>query len=266
MKVLAFLIDAGNPTVGVRELAAKVDLPPSSVHRTLNQLESLSLVQWEPDGRYALGVEAMRWGQLLSHLFPLRSIALPHLRRLVEESGETALLGIYNPQVGQMMYAASVESQQLLRYTITLQEWRPLYAGASGQAILAFLPDDAVSHLVDGAPLVPITDQTVTDPQALKDALVRIRREGVAVTHGEHISGAVGIAAPIFDRHLDIVGDICITLPEQRFHESSSAQLTSQVVECARAVSRDLGAPDVMNHWPPTKTRNERQTDVHAQN
>lgn len=253
MHVLGVLIDSGNPHVGVRELAALAGIPPSSAHRTLVHMEQLSLVQKNGDGQYSLGLEPMRWGQLLSEIFPVRRLALPYLRELVERSGETALLGLYNPQLGQMMYAASVESAQLLKYTIQLQEWRPIYAGASGQAILAFLPEEEQRRLLEDEPLRPLTDRTVLSVPDVYAALRVIRRDGVAITRGQSIPGAVGIAAPIFDHRVDVVGDVCVTVPAQRFEAHREDELVAEVTRCARAISQALGAIDSHQMWPPTK-------------
>lgn len=251
-ELLGLMIDLGTASTGVRELAAESGMSVSTVHRTLVQLERLSLVQKDESGRYTLGLELYRWGRLLAPVFPLREAAMPELHRLVAACSETAFLGVYNPRTRQMMYTASVESSYALRYVIRLEEWRPIHAGASGLAILAFLPPEERRIVVEETPLTKITRNTVTDPVSLTSMLDLVRSEGVAVTHGQNIAGAVGVAAPIFDATLSVVGDVVLTIPEHRYDPDQEPELRRLVIEAVERLSISLGAPITPGgEWPP---------------
>jgi len=255
LELLSHLIDLGNTSVGVRELASRSSMPASTVHRILGQLEKLSLVQRDQAGRYSLGLELLRWGQRLAPIFPLREAATPRLQQLVDSCNETAFLGVYNPRNRQMMYTASIESKHPLRYNLPMEEWRPLYAGASGLAILAFLPPAEQKSVIEQAPLVPVTRNTITDRKRLRTVLTQILNDGVAVTRGENIPGAVGVAAPLFDSRLEVIGDVCLTIPEQRFDDLDEVALRRQVIECVQDISDLLGANIKGETWPPTPER-----------
>ena len=209
------------------------------------------MVQRDADGRYGLGLELLRWGRRLARHFQVGDIAEPHMRHLVDTCAETAVLGVYNPQLRLMMYTVSVESPHLLRYTLQMEQWRPIYAGASGQAILAFLDPAEQKQIMEESRLEPLTPNSITDPAALRAHLDDIRQRGVAVTHGQAIPGAVGIAAPIFDRNLEVVGDVCVTVPEQRFDPDKEDDLVAHVITCARDTSTDMGAQVADQVWPP---------------
>src|SRR5204863_272602 len=63
----------------------------------------------------------------------------------------------------------------------------------------------------------------------------------------EAVLGEVGVASPIFDRHSDAVGAIGVAGPRERVLRRGREQVVSAaVIEAARAISRDLGAP----RWP----------------
>ena len=47
--------------------------------------------------------------------------------------------------------------------------------------------------------LEPLTPRTTTDPNELRERLAAIRREGFAISLGETVPGAAGLAAPIFN-------------------------------------------------------------------
>lgn len=84
------------------------------------------------------------------------------------------------------------------------------------------------------------------------------RRRGVAVTLGQSIRGAVGVAVPLFASRVDLIGDVCLTTPEQKFDDLDEADLRRQVIECAecaRDISQLLGAPVQSETWPPKTER-----------
>jgi len=61
------------------------------------------------------------------------------------------------------------------------------------------------------------------------------------------VLGEGGVAAPIFDRHSEAVGAIGVVGPRERLlARGRERKLGTAVIEAARGISRDLGAP----HWP----------------
>ena len=116
----------------------------------------------------------------------------------------------------------------------------PLHGGASGLAILAFLPE-AVQYEVAHKPLVQLTPDTVTDPDALLERLVQVRRDGYAITRGERIEGAVAIASPVFGLIPgDVAGAAGITIPESRFDESKTQEFALRVREAAAQITANI--------------------------
>jgi len=123
-----------------------------------------------------------------------------------------------------------------------VNEWLPVHGGASGRALLAFLPEEE-RRAVLTSPLPALTDRTITDPQVLEDSLAEIRRRGYAISRGERAAGGVGIAAPVLGegRLLGVVG---IGMPEQRFAASLERRLARRVLAAAAAVAQAVGAAD----------------------
>src|SRR5206468_1994330 len=78
-------------------------------------------------------------------------------------------------------------------------------------------------------------------------ALASVRETGYAVEREEALLGEGGIAAPIFDRRAQPIGAVGIAGPKERVLRSNRLpQLAAFVIEAARGISRDLGAP----RWP----------------
>ncbi len=241
LAALKWLVEDDAPDVGVRELASALNVSPSSAHRLLNALVASGFVHQDPaTSRYSLGLEFIRISRIAASRITISKIALPHMARLAEKCGETVLLCIYDSERKQMMFVEALDSPHALRYIIELNSWQPVFAGASGQAIMAFLPDDEITEIIDRG-VWAVSDQTLTDPAALRKNLETIRSTGYARTRGQRIRGAVGLSAPVFGSGGEVLGAICLTIPDQRFDPAQEQSLAEMVMACARVVSSDIG-------------------------
>jgi IclR family acetate operon transcriptional repressor len=210
------------------------------VHRILSALADEDVVTSDDlTGRWSLGPEfwrlALRGGTKLT----VSAMAVSHLERLVAECNETAFLCIFDPARKRVMFAASVESKQPIRYVVELHAWLPVNLAASSLAILAWLSEPELTAMCATGELASV------DRVKLRAALGRIRHQGYAQTRGVRVAGAVGIAAPVRGGHGEILGSVGLTMPEQRFERDSEAGVRDLVVRCARAVSADMCAPSV---------------------
>jgi DNA-binding IclR family transcriptional regulator len=241
LKALSWLAEASATEVGVRELAAAMKISPSSAHRILVALSEAGFVgQDGKTQRYALGVEFLRLSHLAIAKAPIRQAGIEAMRRLVDVCNETALLGIYDGVRQEMIFAASVDSTHSLRYMVELNKWIPVHTGASGLAIMAFLEEGEVQSIVRRTRLMPLTTRSITEPYRLEAELENVRRRGYAFTRGQRIAGAIGLAAPVFSSSGKVLGDICVTIPEQRFDEGSLERLVEALLKCAGEVTEKL--------------------------
>lgn len=239
--LLKWFMDDPERVAGVRECATSFGIAPSSAHRLLGALVREDFLQRTRDGRFKLGMEALRLSHLVVERLPIREIALRHMRRLVEACNETLYLGLYDPGRQEIFFGTSLESTHRLRYVVDTEHWVPVYVGASGLAVMAFLPPQERKSIVARTRLAPLTDRTITEPYRLEQALEEIRRKGYAFSRGQRIVGAVGLAAPIFGGSGSVVGDISMSVPEQRFDPSSEGLLAEMLLECCAAITREIG-------------------------
>lgn len=227
LRAIDWLIQEPLSAVGVRHMAGALNLRPSNVHRLLATLVEEGFVQQDQrTARYSLGPELLRWAHIITARTPLREIALHEMRALVRACNETVFLGVYDPMRREMMFAANVESEHPLRYVIELNQWMPMTTGASSLAILAYLPTEQIEAIV-GRPALP--------------ELNAVRRKGYAFSRSKRIAGAIGIAAPIFGTGGKVIGDLVITVPEQRFERKDTERLARLVMKHAAATTARIG-------------------------
>ncbi len=231
----------GDREWGVRELAEKLNFRPTTVYRSLTGLMRYGLVQQnESSGKYSIGVEVYRLALMVQPRFALRNAAMPFMQDLVAECNEAALLGLYDSFRMQMMFVAVVDSSHPLRYIVPINEWISVHAGATGLAVMAFLPEQERRAIVHRYGLPRLTEATITDADLLEDELARIRARGYAFSRGQRTTGSVAIAAPIWGPTSRVIGDLGLTVPELRFEENMEPALAKLVVEHARRITENL--------------------------
>jgi IclR family transcriptional regulator, acetate operon repressor len=239
LDMLAWIAAESRESWSVRGVARELGVSPATVHRIFRGLESRNLLRRVDDGTYVLGLEFVRMSAHVLRQFSLGDLARPHLVELTEVTGESSLFGIYDEQRSEMMFTERVDSPHPLHYLVGLHQWRELYAGATGLSILAFLPL-AQRRAVYARNLKTLTERTLTDGEALEAAAERIREAGYACTQGQRTAGAVGLGVPVLDSDGLVLGNICLTLPEQRFSAEREPQLAAYVSAAAKALTAQL--------------------------
>ena len=255
IQLLELLADAPPDAVGVRAIARKLGLPVSSVHRLLGVLVTAGMVEWDAEThQYSIGVAFYRIAALVTQNVKRPRLALPALRRLAAEFNETALLGLYLEQQGQMMFAERVDGTEPLQYQIALLAPLPLIWGASGKAILAFLEPAVIDAVRRAAQPAPTDGRPPPDRPRLKAELQEVRRRGFVVSEGEKLPGPRGVAAPVFGP-AGVVGCICITSPADRLPKVNVGFLAKRIVAEANYLSTVYGGqplseiPDPAEEW-----------------
>ena len=113
-----------------------------------------------------------------------------------------------------------------------------MHAGASVQAILAFLPLEETKKIYT-EPFEKFTQNTITDHNKLEKRLQNIRKQGYAISDQEVYIGSFGIAAPIFDRNQDVIASIAVSGLAQRMVKIKDL-IIKEVLQVAGSISRSL--------------------------
>ncbi len=132
MKVIA----AASDGVTLTEIARATNLASSTVHRLLSTLQQDRFAQFRTDGaRWQVGVDAFTVGSAFVGVRDIAKGARPLLRRLMEESGETANLAILNDDMA--VYMDQVESRQTMRAICKPGGRAVLHSTSLGKSMLA---------------------------------------------------------------------------------------------------------------------------------
>jgi DNA-binding IclR family transcriptional regulator len=241
MQLLACLAEADGP-VSIKFLCQSLKLPASTVHRLLGLLGNEGIVERSADRpSYAAGLELVRIASLLAAKVRIVDIAKPFVRAVVQDCDETCCLIQYVPPQRKVMALHAEFSSHPLRYRIDLFQPHSLLWGATGRAVLAFLKPDEIEAAIDDNDASPGTGALLPSRKALLADLADIRGRGYAITSGQKIAGAVGIATPVFNSERRVIGSLCITIPETRFNKKAQLRLSQILMQRAGELNRALG-------------------------
>lgn len=222
------------------ELAQTVGLPPSTAHRLLTTLQQARFVRFDPLGSvWQIGVQAFVVGNAFARTRDVLMMARPHMRRLMEESGET--VNLYVMDEGEAICMGQVESRQMMRAIARPGGRVKMHYSGVGKAMLAWLPDRDVARVLERHGLPRATERTLTTPKALRADLELVRRRGYAVDDEEHAIGLRCVAAPILDEHGAPLAAISASGPTARIPDHQLSLLGAMVAEAARAVTAEVG-------------------------
>lgn len=223
------------------QLRDHLGLPKSSLHRLLRTLEQGGYLV-ERSGAYSLGPSSARLSQSLADALPardLQSSVRPTLEWMAQESGESVMLAVLTDDREMVAYVDVINSSTPLRVTVPLGQKRPLYAAASGQAILAFLSPEERDRYLMRTDFEQLTPDTL-DRDGLSEKLIDVHERGVVFDRNGSFIGASGIASPCFDRSNRVCGAVSVAGPTDRL-DPIRERLCQLSLEAGERVSRLLG-------------------------
>jgi DNA-binding IclR family transcriptional regulator len=233
------LFTDGPSTLGVTRIARELGLSKAVVHRILQSLTARGMTAYEPSSReYRLGPAVAALGARALRESDLRSAALEVLRRLRDETGETATLTTYVPN--GRVYLDQFDGVHEIKMTVELGRRFPLHAGSSGKCMLAFLPAAEQDRVLAGR-LDALTPHTVVDPVTLRAELAEIRERGYAASAGERQADAASVAAPVFGLSGEVIGAISACGPRYRLTADLAENIAPRVAAAAAQISQRMG-------------------------
>jgi len=230
--------------ISIRDLSAKVKLPKGTTHRLLSSLTYFGFVRQDPMTRnYLLGFKWIELGQLLLGQLDLRREAEPFLKDLAEKTKETVHLVFLDRN--EIVYIDKVEAdhgQGGLRMASRIGLRNPAHSSAVGKVLLADLPEETLETFLRDKGLPWRTENTITEPNQLKEHLNLVKRQGYAIDDEENEKGIRCVGAPIYNETGKVVAAVSISGPAFRITKKVIQEdLKKEVMEIALKISQRLG-------------------------
>jgi IclR family acetate operon transcriptional repressor len=238
MHVFEYLSD--HQGKALTSLSKELDESPATMYRILVTLETRGLVEFDPvDQVWHIGARAFTIGTRFLRRTSLVDRARPIMRRLMEETGETANLGAERD--GQVLFLSQVETHASIRAFFPPGTLSAMHASGIGKALLAEMDKERLDRFLTVAPLKEFTEHTITDPNDLRFELTTIRNDALSIDREERTEGMRCIAAPVFDANDEAIAGISVSGPAHRMKDNVIARLSAHVSEAAQALTQSIG-------------------------
>ncbi len=205
---------ADDRSLSLAELARRVGLSKPTVLRFTKSLARGGYLVRNNDATWRLGPKLARLGMLYQAGFRIEDYVQPALRRLAQETGESAAFYVREGDMRLCLFR--VDSPQSIGHHARTGDLLPLARGAPGRVLLAFSGE----------------------PGEVYD---KIRRESFYATSGERDPQVGSLAYPVFRFGQQLVGVLAVTGPTARFDEATVAQHLKPLRSIANELTRQLG-------------------------
>lgn len=186
--------DESHPQMTLSEVARRTGMSPAAARRSLHTLAALGYLR-HVGKRFLLSAHVLTLGASYLRTVHVEELLLPELRRLVGKFGDAASVTVLDGF--DILYVAHYSEQRASRLIAGIGVTYPAFATSTGRVLMAGMSDDALARFLAGSRLEPRTENTVTDPGALRSIVRQARQSGYATAIDELDYGITALAVPI---------------------------------------------------------------------
>ncbi|MEU9517209.1 IclR family transcriptional regulator [Streptomyces sp. NPDC048224] len=221
----------------VAQLAERLDVARSTAHRILAMLVYRDFAVRGEDRVYRAGPVLELAAHSQSLVSRLRTVAIPHLRRVVDLLDETANLVVRTGDT--VRFIASVECRQALRVGSREGMVFPAHRTTAGLLLLADLADEELEK-VYAAERYRDRPADRPDLARLRTELKRLHRSGFAVNRERSERGLVAVGVLVRDRDGTALAGLSVSMPSARYDPQRLRSLVATLETAAHSLEEDL--------------------------
>jgi IclR family pca regulon transcriptional regulator len=224
--------------LSLSEVARATGLTRAAARRFLLTLVRLGYVR--SDGReFSLRPRVLELGYAYLSGLALPEVAEPHLEELSAKLHESSSISVLDGE--NIIYVARVATKRIMTVAISVGTRFPAYAASMGRVLLAGLSEEELDRYLAETRFEAFTDQTVTDPDRLREIIAEAGQRGYSIVDQELEEGLRAIAAPIRDSSGAVTAAINVSAHARRHsREEMLTQLLPSLLETARQIEIDL--------------------------
>lgn len=250
LAILELLARAPNG-LPLRDIAEKLDIPPSGTHRLLKDLTRVEFVRQDKDhGDYYLTTKLIALGLAYLSESGIVDLAQPILDRLANDSTELARLGIVSD--ARLTWVAKAQGAKSgLIYDPDMGADAHLASSSSGLAWLMTMSDERALELVAKQGFARSGEYGPNAPSTALELIASLktaREVGYAMTLETFAPGMNGMAAPIIAADGITKGVVSLYGPAIRFTETKMLEVAPQLLACARELATATNASPLLKN------------------
>ena len=181
--------------LGISEISKKLKINKSTVFNIVHTLSDLQVLEGGPDGKFRFGTRLYTLGRAAGDGADLIRTVHPYLEEIGKRTHVSVFFGIRSGL--RTVILDKVDTDYDLKISSEIGQIIPLFAGAAGMVLVSQLPDSEIDAVLRENPLKKFTPRTCIDPKAYKEAVQKVRVEGIALDREEYLEGIIALAVPI---------------------------------------------------------------------
>jgi DNA-binding IclR family transcriptional regulator len=238
-RAVAIIEQISERPASLAEVAERLGVHRSTALRLLQTLERAGFARRTDGGRYTVGTRLIGIATKALDSLDLRDVARPHLSRLNQACGHTIHLASLLD--GDIVYIDKYEGSSSVRMYSRIGKTASPHASGVGKAILAWLGQTQLDTILGGLTFTRYTAHTLASEASLRAELAAIRERGWAADDGEFEDIINCVAAPIRSGDGQVRSAVSISAPKMVTPLAELELLVPDLLETARAISRDYG-------------------------
>ncbi len=242
LSIVELALDEGR-NLAITEISRKLGMGKGTVHRILSTLKARRFFYQDKSTKlYGLGVRTLEIGMVSKREKFLRNSMAPFLMDLSERCRETVNAAVW--EYNEIRYIFRLESEEMLRISISAGARFPGYCAATGKIFLSYMSDEDIRQIYARKnALRKRTERSIGSLDMLIEEIEKVRVNQVAIDDEETLVGVYCVAAPVLSPKGECVAAISISAPKNRVAEKSREMFAKLVSETARNISSSFGEP-----------------------
>jgi DNA-binding IclR family transcriptional regulator len=221
------------------EVASALNVPTSTIYRTMRELARVSMLEPAMEGYYRLGSTFVEFDRRTRLTDPLVQVGAPMLPDIVQHANVPCVAVLARLYGNTVMCVADTRSAgSAVQTSYERGRPRPLMRGATSKVILAQLTTRRLNKLLATAD--SSSQPIFSSDTNFRDDLALIRKNGYCVARGEVDDGRVGVAAPIFIPEQALVASLSLVIDAASSNESLERRLVLLLVSSAALLKEQL--------------------------
>lgn len=221
------------------DLHARLGYTRSTLYRYLKILTDAGLLASYHGVGFALGPRIIELNATIVSSDPLIRSSKLAMQTLALQHGCVALL--CRRFKDKVLCVHQEEGAEGLTTYYQVGQARSLVRGAASRVILANLPAATLRKVYQADPASFADAGLGADLVSVRRRLRRIREARHDVSIGEVMPGITAVAAPVLDGAANVIGSLCLSLPQAPAGEGRLRGIAEQVIDVAERVGQTLG-------------------------
>ncbi len=222
----------------IPDISATLDVPASTIYRTVRELVAEGFLEPAHAGHYRLGAAFIAYDRIIGATDPIIRIGSGLLRDVAAQARVPCVAVLARLFGDRVMCVADARAPgEAARTSYERGRPRPLTRGATSKAILAQLPSRRLTRILDAAADPHPHAPSIAE---LREELGLIRRRGYVVSRGEVDRGMVGIAAPVSLPERALLASLSLVVPAAALDDATERRLVLLAVSTASLLMEEL--------------------------